>query len=105
MDSCLPQEPFIKLDKDGKASILNYNLPQNTSYSVTSFLNLQIPKDWFKPTEKNLFWLELAKKPIEEIKALVLQDIQSGGAVKIIDNAALLDRSNICDCQCSFRKN
>ncbi|WP_410881319.1 hypothetical protein [Myroides sp. DW712] len=95
MDSCLPQEPFIKLDKDGKASILNYNLPQNTSYSITSFLNLQIPKDWFKPTEKNLFWLELAKKPIEEIKALVLQDIQSGGAVKIIDNAALLDRSNI----------
>jgi len=43
MDSCLPQEPFIKLDKDGKANILSYNLPQNTSYSVTSFLNLQIP--------------------------------------------------------------
>lgn len=94
-NSCTPQEPFIKLDKDGKASILNYNLPQNTSYSVTSFLNLQIPRDWFKGMGRDTFWDELVKKPVEEVKALVLRDIQSAGSLKIFDNAELFNRSNI----------
>jgi len=28
--NCTQKEPFVKLDDKGKASILNYSLPQNT---------------------------------------------------------------------------
>ncbi len=49
--SCNPKEPFIKLDDKGKASILNYNLPQSTCYRASSYLGLDLPKEFFKEKE------------------------------------------------------
>ncbi len=36
--SCQLKEPFVKLQENGSASILNYSLPQNTSYNATAFI-------------------------------------------------------------------
>ncbi|WP_419904977.1 hypothetical protein [Kiloniella sp.] len=66
--SCTPKEPLIKLDEAGSASILNYNLPQSTTYDVVSFIKLDINPKKFKASlrvlPKNHFWgqLDLLKK-------------------------------------------
>ena len=38
--SCIAREPLSKLDQNGTASILNYNLPQSTTYEVVSLIRL-----------------------------------------------------------------
>ncbi|HRQ55620.1 MAG TPA: hypothetical protein PL018_15290 [Ignavibacteriaceae bacterium] len=93
--SCTPKEPFIKLQENGQASILNYSLPQNTSYNATAFLNLDIPLDWFKPIEIDNFWKDLQELPLHELEALVLRDIQNAGSVGIFDNVELINRENV----------
>lgn len=50
--SCIPREPLSKLDENGAASILNYNLPQSTAYDVFTYIRLDIPDAWFKPAER-----------------------------------------------------
>lgn len=50
--SCIPHEPLSKLDENGSASILNYNLPQSTTYEVFSYIKLDIPEKLFKDAEK-----------------------------------------------------
>ena len=61
--SCIPKEPLAKLDENGSASILNYNLPQSTSYEVVSFLRLDISRSKFKKSEQSApagdYWEEL----------------------------------------------
>jgi hypothetical protein len=61
--SCIPKEPFIKLDENGQASILNYSLPQSTSYNATAFLNLQIPRDFLSLLKKMSFGKVCRKDP------------------------------------------
>ncbi len=43
--SCQLKEPFVKLQENGSASILNYSLTQNTSYNATAFLKIEIPQN------------------------------------------------------------
>jgi hypothetical protein len=50
--SCVPREPLSKLDENGSASILNYNLPQSTTYEVFSYIKLDIPEKLFKEAER-----------------------------------------------------
>ena len=49
--SCIQHEPLTKLDEDGQASILNYNLPQSTTYEVVSYIQLDIDEKLFKDKE------------------------------------------------------
>lgn len=51
LDPCMEGEPLAKLDDDGKAAILNYNLPQSTAYDVVSYIKLDIPAKAFKDAE------------------------------------------------------
>lgn len=64
--SCTPREPLSKLDDNGTASILNYNLPQSTTYEVVSFIRLDIPGTLFKQTERKPppgnYWERLDKE-------------------------------------------
>ncbi len=64
--SCTPREPLTKLDANGTASILNYNLPQSTTYEVVSFIRLDIPGTSFKPSERkpppDNYWERLDKE-------------------------------------------
>ena len=50
--SCIQREPLTKLDEDGSASILNYNLPTSTTYQVVSLVRLGIEQKRFKDTER-----------------------------------------------------
>ena len=50
--SCTSREPLIKLDQNGSASILNYNLPTSTTYQVVSLVRLIMPATRFKKSEQ-----------------------------------------------------
>lgn len=50
--SCIAHEPLSKLEDNGSASILNYNLPQSTTYQVVSLIKLDIPLKSFKDAER-----------------------------------------------------
>lgn len=58
--SCNPREPLSKLAENGHAAILNYNLPQSTTYEVVSLIQLDIPQKSFKEVERkpppNNYW-------------------------------------------------
>lgn len=45
---CIEGEPLSKFDEDGKAAVLNYNLPQATAYDIVSYIKLEIPEKLFK---------------------------------------------------------
>ena len=94
-NSCTSKEPFIKLDKNGRASILNYNLPQSTSYNATAFLSLDISESLFKTRPTSTFWADLKAKTILEITQLILQDINTKGTIGIFENIILIDRPNV----------
>jgi hypothetical protein len=47
---CHQQEPLSKLQEDGEAAILNYNLPQSTTYEVVSHIQLDVAAARFKDT-------------------------------------------------------
>lgn len=49
--SCNPKVPFIKLEDEGQAAILNYNLPQQTAYNAVGYLGLDVDKNLFKESE------------------------------------------------------
>jgi hypothetical protein len=50
--SCIAREPLSKLAENGSAAILNYNLPQSTTYEVVSLVKLDIPEKSFRETER-----------------------------------------------------
>ncbi len=102
--SCTPKEPLIKLDEDGSASILNYNLPQSTTYNVTSFIKLDINPKKFKASTrqlpKNLFWaqLDLLKKD-DNFTVKTIESIITGkqySAIPELQNLSInLNTSNL----------
>lgn len=47
--SCIQQEPFIKLEEDGTAPTLDYNLPQTTSFVTNVYLPVGLNNAQFKP--------------------------------------------------------
>ena len=51
---CKDGEPLSKFDEDGKAAVLNYNLPQSTAYDVFSYIKLDIPETLFKEAERKV---------------------------------------------------
>lgn len=71
-ESCIPKEPFVKLEEGGQASILNYNLPQATCYDATSFVKMNVPLESFKRTELdvpvNNFWDVQAVRTLDAIR-------------------------------------
>lgn len=70
-ESCVLKEPFVKLGI-GTASILNYNLPQQTCYSAFANIVLKIDADKFKDPERTApvtsFWDVLPKRDLESIR-------------------------------------
>ena len=51
--SSTDRAPMVELDENGRASILNYNLPQSTAYDVVSFIKLDFPRSAFKQGATN----------------------------------------------------
>ena len=91
--SCNPKPPFVKLEEEGQASILNYNLPQQTTYNAVSYIGLNIGKDLFNPKQiqtQSAYW-----NVVEEVKQLNIQGIKE--AIKtennLIQNFNLLEKN------------
>lgn len=94
--SCIPKEPLIKLDEAGTAAILNYNLPQATTYNVTSHIRLDIPMEAFKEEAKKVtggFWSQLdnlKKKDNFTLETLIeMLDGSTYCPLKEIENVSL----------------
>lgn len=81
----VPDEPLSKLDENGEASILNYNLPQSTAYDVVSFIQLDIDPKFFKPeyrqAPKNTYWDQLdAERKNDNLNLQDITNIVAGTA-------------------------
>jgi hypothetical protein len=76
LPSCLTgKDPFIKLGA-GKAPVLNYSLPQRTSFASYGDISLKVGNDWFKPdaTEEPDDVKLISALPAEELKQKILDD-------------------------------
>ncbi len=94
--SCTNKEPLAKLDEAGSASILNYNLPQSTTYDVTSFIKLDFDKAMFNPSVQRVsggFWNGLDKlKKDDKFNVNTIESMLSGeiySPLKEIENLHL----------------
>jgi hypothetical protein len=80
MADCIEGEPLSKLDEDGQAAILNYNLPQSTTYDVVSYIKLDIPAKLFKAAQlkppPNNYW-----QRFDELSQKLDLTVQSLGSV------------------------
>lgn len=92
--SCTQKEPFIKLQPDGQAAILDYNLPQSTSYRAVGYVDLGLASGNFKSTAaskpENNFWDDLGEVDEATAKIKIEDDVLQASATPTIDNASLL---------------
>jgi len=92
--SCISKEPFTKLEESGTASILNYNLPQQTIYPASSIVRLDIIEDSFKeefkaePTEH--FWRNIGDISIEQAKVKIEDDFIQASDTPFVENPKML---------------
>jgi hypothetical protein len=76
--TCTDKAPLIELDEDGRAAILNYNLPQSTTYDVVSFIKLDFPRKLFKKDFRSAsggYWQKL--EDLRKQDQLSVPNIQS----------------------------
>lgn len=100
--SCTQKEPFIKLQPDGQAAILDYNLPQSTSYRAVGYVDLGLASEDFKSTAaskpENNFWDDLGDDIDEATAKIKIEDdILQASATPSIDNASLLKNFDAID--------
>lgn len=98
-ESCVPKEPFIKLELGGQASILNYNLPQSTCYDATGMINLNVERRLFKPSEleipANNFWDVYTEKTLEEVRFELDAKVNAVPRQSLLEDAGHLNASSI----------
>lgn len=73
--NCNLNEPFIKLQENGTASILNYQIPQESTYPATGLVSLKIAHNLFKQQEVSQT-TSPSWTAIEEVRKLDTQGIQ-----------------------------
>jgi hypothetical protein len=59
----MAQEPMIKLEPNGTAPILSYNVPEPTSYSGRHLVELETPDDWFTAAAREVIPEETPETP------------------------------------------
>jgi hypothetical protein len=99
--SCINKEPFVELDPNGKASILNYNLPQSTCFELKNYLKLRIEDKCFKPETfnppRNNFWDVTANLASADIYQRLNDDILGVTDGGIISNSYYLRTDNLVE--------
>lgn len=92
--SCLPKEPFTKLEESGTASILNYNLPQQTTYPASGVVMLDIAEDSFKNEFKSEpaehFWRNIVDISLEQAKVKIEDDFIQASDTPFVENPKML---------------
>ena len=96
-ESCLPKDPFMKIGA-GKASELNYNLPQSTSFTTYGDVPVDIPITAFKPafsTEpENNYFDTVATLDAATLQQNIAQNIQLNNTnTPFVVNVNLLNKS------------
>lgn len=94
--SCINKEPLVKLAEGGSASILNYNLPQSTTYEVKSFIKLEFGADMFNQNTRRGsggFWARLDDlKTKDNFSVKTIESMLKGqlySPIKEIENLSL----------------
>ena len=100
LSSCEKKEPFVELDPNGKAAIIDYNLPQSTCYRVASNLNLNLSPSYFKNSEKTPpkinFWTEYASLSISEIQEKLNDELNNSiQKIPLVHNPQYLKPSKV----------
>jgi hypothetical protein len=79
VSSCTPQEPFIKLDPDGLAPLLSYNLPEKTAFEVKGYIDIALNDSCINPTYTTApadnFWDRVDGLPASQILEILNDDI------------------------------
>lgn len=92
--SCTPQEPFIKLDPSGQASILDYNIPQETTFHANGYMKIGMNSTCFSASAMTApfenFWDEASKLSASDIYQLLNDDIVAAAAAPTFVNPAFL---------------
>lgn len=95
-NSCATSEPLMKLESNGTASVLNYNLPQSTSYSAISYVDMGIPESYFKPNlPVDDFWDRTRNLELQDIVQLLLDEIDHASNNSLFGNSNLLYRLGV----------
>ncbi len=95
--SCDKKEPFVKLDENGQAPILNYSLPQSTCYRASAYLALDIPTKYFKkrPDLRNNFWDLVAKLSLEQWVERLKDEMSFAVEQSIFNNHTILKKDGV----------
>lgn len=92
--SCLPKEPFTKLEESGTASILNYNLPQQTTYPASGVVMLDIDevsfKNEFKSEPAEHFWKNIEDISLEQARVKIEDDFIQASDTPFVENPKML---------------
>ena len=77
LSSCTNLPPLVTLDPIGKASILNYNLPQETCLNATGYVALRFDESRANtpPIPDDNFWDTIVIKTPDEIRMLLVQEL------------------------------
>ncbi|MGH1387854.1 hypothetical protein [Kordia sp.] len=95
-NSCTTSEPLMKLESNGTASVLNYNLPQSTAYSAISYVDMGIPESYFKPNlPVDDFWTRTGDLELQDIVQLLLDEIDHASNNSLFGNSNLLYRIGV----------
>lgn len=95
--SCLPKDPFVQLEEGGKASILNYNLPQSACYQIDVPMGIGIPESYFGTIQppSNNFWDQVDRLTKEEIVSRLLDEMQFAVKNPIFGNRDVLMKDGV----------
>lgn len=98
--SCLPQEPFMKLE-NGTAPILRYNLKQKSSFTSYGHFHIDLPDNYFlgaaNEAPANNFFTRVEGLTVDDVKTAVRKDLKRGdnnilqavsGRIRMADDVA-----------------
>jgi hypothetical protein len=100
--TCIPQEPLIKLQPDGQAPQIRYNLPQSTVFNLYGSFLLDLPATSFRTDINNKTSAQANKtqqlKQVlspDEFKQHLKKNLQGGNGAGIIYNFSLMRKHPI----------
>ncbi len=98
--SCATQDPFIKLDPAGQASILDYSLPAETEFEVKGYMDIKIPNpdcwtDFAKVVPDTNFWETTKDLSASQVLELINEDILGSSSTPMFLNNRALQRLSL----------
>jgi hypothetical protein len=97
--SCNPGQPFVKLDPNGQASVLNYNLPSETCFELKGYIDIKVNADCWSNLAKAVpddnFWDGTRDFSAAQAAELLNDDILGASSRPAVINAQALQRLSL----------